>query len=155
MSTLRQMADEGWRITLHCRATSDHLCAHSRTPSWDQLIQYLGSDADLVVDRSGLDRFRCERCGSRGVTVIVHPPDDIEHRAYGGHANSGVPLTYDQALAAEMERRRQMRLYGLKTNAESAGESRERMKREQRAADTMTGLIGPRSPYPKGRTPKR
>jgi len=155
MSTLRQMADEGWRITLHCRATSDHLCARSWTPSWDQLIQYLGADADLVVDRAGLDRFRCDRCGNRGVTVIVHRPDDIEHRAYGGHANAGAPLTYDQALAAEMERRRKMRLYGLKTNSESAAESRERLKREQRATKTGTSLIGPVSSYLKGRTPKR
>ena len=110
---------------------------------------------DLVVNRSGLDRFRCERCGSRGVAVIVHPPYDIEHRGYGGRANAGAPLTYDQALAAEMERPRQMRLYGLKTNAESAAEDPERLKLKQRAADTKTGLIGPQSPYPKGRPPRR
>ncbi|MFD2646369.1 hypothetical protein ACFSX5_01015 [Devosia albogilva] len=155
MSTLRQMQEEGWRITLHCTASADRLCAHSWTPSFDQLIQYLGPDTDLVVDRSGLQRFRCERCGSRGVTVIVHPPDEIEHRAYGGHANGRQPLTYDQALAAEMERRRQMRLYGLKTNAEVAAESRERLKRERRAQKSDSGLIGPVSPYLKGRVPKR
>ncbi len=155
MSTLRQMQEEGWRITLHCTAEVDRRCSHSWTPSWEQLIQYLGPNTDLMADRSGLQRFRCERCGSRGVTVIVHPPDEIEHRAYGGHANGRESLTYDQALAAEMERRRQMRLYGLKTNAELAAESRARLKRENRAAKAGAGLIGPMSPYPKGRAPKR
>jgi len=156
MSTLRQMQEEeGWRITLHCTAEADRLCAHSWTPSWDQLIQYLGADTDLVEDRSALQRFRCERCGSRGVTVIVHPPDEIEHRAYGGHANGRASLTYDQALAVELERRRQMRLYGLKTNAELAAENRERLKRERRAAKAGAGFIGPVSPYQKGRVPKR
>ncbi len=155
MSTLRQMQEEGWRITLHCTAEADRRCAHSWTPSWDQLIQYLGGDADLAADRSGLARFRCERCGSRGVTVIVHPPDDIEHRAYGGHANGRTSLTYEQSLAAEMERRRQIKLYGLRSNEEAAAESRERRKLERRGEKVDTGLIGPMSPYPRGRAPKR
>lgn len=49
----------------------------------------------------------------RGVTVAFHSPDRIEYRACGGHSNAAPSLTYDQALAAGMKRRPQMRLHGL------------------------------------------
>lgn len=62
-----------------------------------------GAKADLMGDRCGLDRFLCERCCTRGVTVIA-PLDDTEHCAYGGHANAGLPPTRSQAHLVELGR---------------------------------------------------
>ena len=79
----------------------------------------------------------------------------ISSTAYGGHANQTPALSYADALAAEMERRRQMRLYGLKTNAELAAHSREKPKRERRAQKPGSDFIGPVSPHRKDDAAKR
>jgi hypothetical protein len=53
------MKEEGWRITLYCRAANAR-CTHSWEPTWDQLIQYFGPDAYWVKDRTGFERLVCE-----------------------------------------------------------------------------------------------
>lgn len=146
MTTLRQLKEYGFRISLHCRGERT-MCAHFEEASWDQLIQYFGPDADLYGDRSFLNRLVCERCGGRGATVIVTPGRDTPGMGggSGGHANHG-PLPTPE----EQQRRREafdaeFRRQGGKSNSEIAAEARaarRAARKAEKSAQKQRGQLG-------------
>jgi len=148
MATLREMSDLGWSITLSCRSASARRCHNSWTPTWDQLIQYFGPEFDLTGDRSPMSKLVCERCGSRGASVIVQPPDDPNKKAGpGGHGHQSESMSVEEATRKHHEFMAEFRRLGFKTNEELARETRARIKAEKLAAKTGTDFIGPPNPW--------
>lgn len=92
MATLRELKDRGDQIIFYCRADVAR-CTHSWEPSWDQLIQYFGPDADFTHDRSEFGRLVCENCGGRGAKIIVQPPEGTTGRGGFGLPRNLVTFT--------------------------------------------------------------
>ena len=150
MATLREIKDSGWRVTVHCEANLvGRICAHYTQPRIDQLIQYLGGDFDLVLQRNEfLSRFKCQRCGSKNATIRTVPPsgDGLMDGSGGAHHHSHMPSIEERAArAAAFEA--EFRRMGFKTNAELAAESRAKIKAKKNAAKAGADFIGPPSPW--------
>lgn len=141
MSTLREMREQGWTISLHCRG----YCAHSWAPTWEQLIQYFGQDADFVKDRSGFERLVCEKCGHRGASVIVQPAS-LKTGAHHGHGPRD-PEAEAQAKAAFAEMQEELARAGVKTIAEVNIASREALRAAKKAHKKGDHFIGPPNPF--------
>jgi hypothetical protein len=142
------MKEEGWRITFFCRAANAR-CTHSWEPTWDQLIQYFGPDADWVKDRTGFERLVCEVCGGRGATVIVQPSADARGMGGAGGAHDHGPMPSPEEIAGrKAEFEAWFRFQGFKTNAEMAAESRAERKRVKEAEkENSKHFIGPPNPW--------
>ncbi len=71
--TLRQMRDNGDRISLHCEAYLSELGRYCNTtwePGLDQMIQYFGLDFEIALDRKRfLAIFNCPNCGAPASTL--------------------------------------------------------------------------------------
>lgn len=149
MSTLREMRDEGWSIVFYCTG----YCSHSWSPSWDQLIQYFGPDANFVTDRSGFARLVCEKCGTRGAKVTVHPNDPIKGRGTGGHIQSG-PSAVAEANRSAESMRVELERVGFKSNAELHRASKEALRAARKAEKKGDNFIGPPNPYAGRKAPR-
>jgi hypothetical protein len=142
------MREEGWRITFYCLAANAR-CTHSWRPTWDQIIQYFGPDADWTKDRAAFERLVCEACGGRGASVIVVPAADTLGMGGAGGAHDHQPSLSKEEIArnrAEFEADRKRR--GIKSNAELAAESRAERKRIKEAEkESSKHFIGPPNPW--------
>jgi hypothetical protein len=152
MSTLGDIKEAGYRITIHCGTLMDgRACVHYAEPDIDQLIQYLGVDFDIAERRAEfLSRFECGRCGSRNATVQVCPPigrDGLMAGAGGAHAHGPMPTREERARsAAEFEE--EFRARGGEANAEIAAYWRARRKNQELAEKGKgPGFIGPLNPW--------
>ncbi|KKB76989.1 hypothetical protein VW35_16010 [Devosia soli] len=173
MSTLQQMRDEGYSLTIHCAGRVGVTCNHNWRAKWDQLIQYFGLEFDLSPETRArfLRRFRCEKCGSRAYTVMMSPPSKYEksqspwasHGYVVGHPEPpSAPFAkkYDRLLAEQdrldsawraAAREREERIH-------AASNARAKMIREiDEARAKGIFLIGPPSPHlhKKGRPPMK
>jgi hypothetical protein len=146
MATLRELKDRGDRIVFYCRADVAR-CTHSWEPSWDQLIQYFGQDADFTLDRSEFGRLVCESCGGRGAKIIVQPPEGTTGMGGGYGYDHGPGLSVEEAALEHHARAAERKRLGIKSNAELNAESRAALKAARLADRKGEHFIGPPSPW--------
>jgi hypothetical protein len=152
MSTLGEIKQHRYRITIHCEGwTGVAKCAHYHQLGIDQLIQYLGTDFDLHQRRDEfLSRFVCERCGSRSATIRMVPASGeggLMAGAGNAHRHGPMPSAEDrERRAAEFET--EFRSRGGRTNAELAAYWRQRRKERDLAEEGKgAAFIGPPNPW--------
>lgn len=146
MATLRELKERGDRIVFYCRADVAR-CSHSWEPSWDQLIQYFGPDADFTNDRAEFGRLVCENCGGRGAKIAVQPPLDTTGMGGGYGHDHGPGLSLDEATRQHHARQAVRKRLGIKTNAEVNAESRAALNAAKQAERTREHFIGPPNPW--------
>jgi hypothetical protein len=152
MTTLAELKQRRFRITIHCEGWAGHAkCAHYHEPCIDQLIQYLGLDFDLDACRAEfLARFVCEVCGGRSATLRLVPAneDGLMDGAGGAHQHGPMPSAEERRQRA-VEFEAEFRSRGGRTNAEIAAYWR-KWRRDQELAIKGKGdrFIGPPNPFP-------
>lgn len=70
ISTIADMIDEGYAISIHCNGTD---CHHSATIDLEALAGKIGRDHRALA-KDLLPYFRCGRCGSKDMAFNLHPP---------------------------------------------------------------------------------
>lgn len=84
LTTLLDHQRSGERIIVHCNI--DISCTHSAELTWDRLIACFGPAFNPIANRPRLIRaLRCSRCGRRGASIILTPPDWV--LSSGGRAS--------------------------------------------------------------------
>jgi hypothetical protein len=140
------LREQGYRVTFHCRADVA-ICTHGWQPTWDQLIQYFGPDADFTQDRSEFGRLVCEKCGGRGATIILQPPASTPGMGGGFSIEHGPSLPLEEATRRHHEMEAQRKRLGIKSNAELNAESRAALKSARQAERRGEHFIGPPNPW--------
>lgn len=146
MATLRELKDRGDRIVFYCRSGVAR-CNHSWEPSWDQLIQYFGPDADFTHDRSEFGRLVCENCGGRGANIIVQPPEGTSGMGGGYGYDHGPALSIEEATRRQHERDAECKRLGIKSPAELNAASLAALKAARLAGRRGAHFIGPPNPW--------
>lgn len=155
MTTLAAMKRADLELSIHCEGSGNgYLCAHYVVPSIDQLIQYFGTDFNVVERREEfLSRFRCERCGERRATLRIAPVGKNGGGAGVVHNYGPLPSEEERAeRAAAFEA--EFRRAGHKTNAELAQESRALLREAKRAEKAGENFIGAPSPWAHRKGPR-
>lgn len=80
LSTIGALIDDRYRIYICCEAApGGRRCNHDALADLEALAARLGRDHGcLAKDLAG--KFRCGRCGSREISIRIHPPTrtDVE-----------------------------------------------------------------------------
>lgn len=102
--TVREFADNMRDVIVVCGA-----CEAKRVVAPDVLMAAFGGDFDLYDGLSGLEaELRCEMCGKKHRTVVFR--DRTPRDAFA-------PVSYEEALNRELERRAYIRARGEESQA--------------------------------------
>lgn len=150
MSTLRELRDQGWGLTIYCEPSEGAFCTHSWTVNWDQLIQYFGYDFEPDVHRDEfLGRLKCERCGRKCATTRWQPPDRRGYlmRGMGSHNHVDTRTTAekeeDQRLAAMVA----LRTAEQVNQAQAQRKANKAAEQAKRYRESGRDPIGPPNPW--------